>query len=134
MLSKYVWDNIAQGNYLRNVGLRHTDVLSQENRLFEICLVAWFLTGYNITQRSWLFLFNVDSDVDLRLEGQQWIGANIDWNISCLTDRIRKVSDATPAFTVHLICYCNKLIWKINRWKSEDEGNHCFVLIFFAEY
>ena len=31
MLSKYVWDDIAQENYLRNVGLENTDLLSQEN-------------------------------------------------------------------------------------------------------
>ena len=42
MLSKYVWDNIAQENYLRNVDPEHTDILSQENRLFEIYLVASF--------------------------------------------------------------------------------------------
>ena len=49
MLFKYVWDNIAQENYLRNVDLEHTDLLSLENWLFEICLVACFLTGCNIT-------------------------------------------------------------------------------------
>ena len=59
MVSKYVWDNIAQENYLRDVGLEHTEILSQENRLFDICLVACFLTGQNITEQSWLFLFNV---------------------------------------------------------------------------
>ena len=42
MLPKYVWDNIAQENYLYNVGPERTDILSQENRLFQICLVAVF--------------------------------------------------------------------------------------------
>ena len=59
MVSKYVWDNIAQKSYLRNVDLEHADILSLENRLFEICLVACLLTGCNITKQSWLFLFNV---------------------------------------------------------------------------
>ena len=31
MLSKYIWGNIAQENYLCNVGLEHTYILSQEN-------------------------------------------------------------------------------------------------------
>ena len=33
-------------------------ILSQENRLFKICLAACFLTGYDITEQSWVFLFN----------------------------------------------------------------------------
>ena len=81
MLSKYVWDNITQENYFHNVGLEHTDLLSLENRLFETCPVACFLTGYNITEQFWLFLFNVSSGVHLRLAGQQWTGANIDWTM-----------------------------------------------------
>ena len=32
---------------------KHSDILSQENQLFEICLVVCFLTGYNITEQSW---------------------------------------------------------------------------------
>ena len=36
MLSKYVWDNIAQENYLYNVSSEHTDILLQENRVFQI--------------------------------------------------------------------------------------------------
>ena len=31
------------------------DLLLQENWLFEMCLVALFLTRYNITKQSWLF-------------------------------------------------------------------------------
>ena len=81
MLSKYIWDNIAQENYLHNVGPEYTDILSQENRLFQICLVTWFLTGYNISEKSWLVLFNVGLGVHLRLAGQQWTRADIDWNI-----------------------------------------------------
>ena len=71
MLSKYVWDNIAQENDLCNVDPEHTDILSQENRLFQIRLLVCFSTGYNITEQSWLFLFNVRSGVHLRLVGQQ---------------------------------------------------------------
>ena len=41
--------------------------------------MACFLTGYNITEQSWLFLFNVGSGVYL-LAGQQWTGADIDWD------------------------------------------------------
>ena len=71
MLSKYVWDNIAQENDLCNVDPERTDILSQENRLFQIRLLVCFSTGYNITEHSWLFLFNVRSGVHLRLVGQQ---------------------------------------------------------------
>ena len=81
MLSKYVWDNIAQENYLRNIGSKRTDILSLKNRLFQICLVAWFLTGYYVTEQSWLFLFNGGSGVHLRLAGQQWSGADFGWNM-----------------------------------------------------
>ena len=35
------------------------------------CLEACFLTWYNMTQQSWLFLFNVGSGVHLRLAGEQ---------------------------------------------------------------
>ena len=80
MLPKYVLDNIAQENYLRNVGPEYTYILSQENRLFQMCLVTCFLNGYNITEQSWLFLFNVGSRVSLRLVGQQWTEAHFDWN------------------------------------------------------
>ena len=45
----------------------YTDILSQGNRLFEICLVA-------------CLLFNVGSGVQIRLAGQQWTRADIDWN------------------------------------------------------
>ena len=81
MLSKYVWDNITEENYLCDVGPELTDILSHENRLFQIYLVACFLTGYNITEQSWLFLFNVGSGVRLRFAGEQWTGAEFDWNI-----------------------------------------------------
>ena len=70
MFSKYVWDKFAQKHYLRNVDLEHTDIISQENRLFPIYLVACFLTGYNITEQSWLFLFNVGSGINQRLSEQ----------------------------------------------------------------
>ena len=45
-------------------------------------LVACCITGNNITEQSWLFLFNVGSGVHLRLAGQQGRGADIDWNIT----------------------------------------------------
>ena len=50
----------------------------EENNLYNV--VACSLTGYNITEQSWLFLFSVASEVHLRLAGQQWTGVNIDWN------------------------------------------------------
>ena len=50
----------------------------EENWLFQICLVVCFLTGYNITEQSWLFLFNVGSGVHLWLAGQQCTWADID--------------------------------------------------------
>ena len=52
MLSRYVWDNSAQENYLRNVGPERTYILSQDNQLFQVSLVACFLTGYNIIEQS----------------------------------------------------------------------------------
>ena len=79
MLPKHVWDNITQENYLCIFMSEHTDILSQENRLFQICQVACFLTGYNTTKQSWLSLFNVISGVHLRLVGQQWTGADFKW-------------------------------------------------------
>ena len=42
MLFKYLWDNIAQENYLCNISPERTDILSQENRRFQICLAACF--------------------------------------------------------------------------------------------
>ena len=62
MLSKQVWDNIAQENYFRNVGLECTDILSLENRSHDL-----FFNGCIIIKHSWLFLFNVGSAVNLRL-------------------------------------------------------------------
>ena len=79
---KYVWGNIAQESYLRNVGPERTYIiLSQKNWPFQMCLVAFLLTGYNITEQSWLALFNAGSEVHLKLAWQQWIGVDIDWNI-----------------------------------------------------
>ena len=80
MLPKYVWDIIAQENYFWILGTERTDILSHENRLFQVCFVACFLNGYNTTERSWLFLFNVGSGIHLRPVGQQWTGADFDWN------------------------------------------------------
>ena len=39
-----------------------------------------FSTGYYITEQSWVFLFNVGSEVYLRIAGQQSTGADTDWN------------------------------------------------------
>ena len=78
-LSKCTWDNIAQ-NYLHNVDRGHKYILSQENRLFQICLAAWFLTGCNTIEQSCLVLFSVGFRVHLQLVGQQRTGADIDWN------------------------------------------------------
>ena len=72
IVSKHVWDNIAQENYLRNVDLEHADILSLENQLFKICLVACLLTGCNIIKQSWLFLFNVGLGIcDLQDNNEQ---------------------------------------------------------------
>ena len=48
-------------NYLCNIDLEHTDIISLENRLFEIFLVACFLTGCNISPNNLgsFYLFNV---------------------------------------------------------------------------
>ena len=53
MLPKYVWGNIAQENYLYNVGSERTYIkIAHKNRLFQICLAAYFLTGGNTTEQS----------------------------------------------------------------------------------
>ena len=57
--SKYAWGNIAQENYSGNVGPENAD----DNFPGKICLVACFLTWCSITTQSWLFLFNVGSEV-----------------------------------------------------------------------
>ena len=78
MLPKYVWDNIAQENYLRNVGDRDTFAEKPAVSNMSGSLV---LTGYYITEQSWLFLFNVGSGIHLRLAGQQWTRVDFDWNM-----------------------------------------------------
>lgn len=77
MLSKQVWDNIAQENYFRNIGLECTDILSLENRSHDL-----FFNGCIIIKHSWLFLFNVGSAVNLRLVWEQWTGASINGNVT----------------------------------------------------
>ena len=47
--------------------------------------VSLFLTGYYITEQSWVFLFNAESRFYLRIAGQQWTGADIDWNTTILS-------------------------------------------------
>lgn len=54
MLFKQVWDNIAQENYFRNVGLKCTDILSLENRLMT-CLLTGALSS-NILGSFYLML------------------------------------------------------------------------------
>ena len=65
---------------MRNAGPERIDIPSQENRLFQICLVACFLTMYIITEQSWLSLINVGSGVHLRLAGQLSTETDIDVN------------------------------------------------------
>ena len=95
MFYKYSWDNIAQENYWCNVGPERTDILSQENRLFQICLVACFLTGFNITEQSWLFLFNVGSGVHLRLMYK--------WYFNCYSFFFRVVKNVSKQ-NINLFC------------------------------
>ena len=59
MSSKYAWGNIAQENYFGIVGPQNAD----DNFPGKICLVACFLTWCSIITQSWLFLFNVGSEV-----------------------------------------------------------------------
>ena len=40
---------------LHNFGPERTNILFQKNQLFQIFLVTCFLTGYIITNQSWLF-------------------------------------------------------------------------------
>ena len=50
-MSKYVWDNIAQENYLCNIGPERTDVFLQENTYAMLLLwSAWA----NIAQNNYL--------------------------------------------------------------------------------
>ena len=81
ILSKYVWDNIAQDTYLTVLAQRGKTCFRTKTGCNFQCLIACFLTGYNITKESWFFLFNVGSGVHVWLAGQQWTGADIDWNI-----------------------------------------------------
>ena len=48
MLSKYVWENIAQENILCNVGPERADTFSQENNLYN---VVWSACA-NIAQEN----------------------------------------------------------------------------------
>ena len=84
MFSKYCLDHIAQENYWCNAGPERIRYTFTENQLFQICLVACFLTGFNITKQPWLFLLNVGSGIHLRVVGQQWTGAYIDWNTTTI--------------------------------------------------
>ena len=40
MLPKYVWENIAQENYLCNIDPERSDTLSQENNLYNVVLIC----------------------------------------------------------------------------------------------
>ena len=40
MLSKYVWDNIAQESYLYNNGPEHAAMILKENSLYNFVLVG----------------------------------------------------------------------------------------------
>ena len=42
MLSKYVWENIAQENYLCNVDPERSDTLWQENNLYNVVLICLY--------------------------------------------------------------------------------------------
>ena len=40
MLSKYVWENIAEENYLYNVGTERTAIILKENNLHNFVLLC----------------------------------------------------------------------------------------------
>ena len=64
MLSIYVWDNIAQGNYLCNVGPERADTFSQENNLYN---VVWSACA-NIAQEAYLCNANPQSTNNFALK------------------------------------------------------------------
>ena len=64
MLSKHAWDNIAQENYLRNVGPECTDIFLQENQLQFQISVNW--AQYHRTILV-LFVFLREFIYDLRV-------------------------------------------------------------------
>ena len=97
--SLYAWDSIALENCLCNVGPELTGRLSHKNRPFQICLVTCFLTGYNITKQSLLFLFSVSSGFIYGLRDSNEHG-------STLTGTSFSVS-LSDVF--YLFCYCNIL-------------------------
>ena len=97
MLSWSAWAKIAKENYVYNLAKKnnlqfyldlsgptlHMEItcamLTLCTQMYfcrktSFCLVVCFLTGYIITEQSWLFLFNIDSGVHLHLAGQQWTG------------------------------------------------------------
>ena len=79
-----IWGNIAQ-EYMCNVGPKRIVIFLMKNQLmFHICLVVCYLSRYNITEQSWLFLLDVGLGVHLWLVGQHWTWTNIDWNHNTL--------------------------------------------------
>ena len=119
MFPKYVLDNIAQEDYLCNVGPECPDKLSQENRPF---LVACFLARYNTTEQSWSFLFNVGAGVHLRLVGLQITRINFDWNISL---QIRRIT---------IILYCEKKKCSLKLHLKKFEFLKAFSIYFFSAF
>ena len=69
-----VWDSIAQEYFMCNVGPKFIVIFLMKNQLlFHICLVACYLSRYNITEQSWLFLLNVGLGVYLRFVWHHWL-------------------------------------------------------------
>ena len=90
------------------------------------CFVACFLTWYNITEQSWLFLINIGSGVHLRLAGQQWTGVDIDWN-----SIINKIIALLPMYIVEIV---SPKTWKDYKNKNNFVKMLFLLKLFFLPY
>ena len=81
ILSECVWDNIVQESYLYSIGPEQTGMFLHKNQLQFQKSHSLLFDRVQHNQRIFFFLLNVGSGVHLWLAGQQWTGADIDWNI-----------------------------------------------------
>ena len=103
--------------------------------------MAYLLTRCNITKQSWLVLFNVGSGVHLQLAGQQWTGADIEWNSVIMTvcGDFEYIYLPMWCFVKNFVVYLTKIIyvcayfyWTIVLWQFEFSClvNTCLLTFF----
>ena len=91
-----------------------TYILSQENCLFQICLVTCFLIGYITTEKFWLFLFNVGSGVHLRLGRDERSSFNLPIDRKSTQKHLGLLLDEKLNFSEHINEKLKKVIKNIN--------------------